>query len=153
PLASLARFRAGTPDRERPPTRNSPAGRALSSRAHAPDRPFPDALRRRPRTAGAQEGPMTRTHSRLALALFPTLLLTTQANAAPPRADALGDPLPEGALLRLGTVRLRHGDGVCAVAYSPDGKLLASVSRDRTLRLWDAATGRQVRRLSEPDTE
>jgi WD40 repeat protein len=96
---------------------------------------------------------MTRTHIRLAFALFPALLLTAQATAAPPRTDSIGDPLPEGALLRLGTVRLRHGDGVCAVAFAPDGKLLASVSRDRTLRLWDAATGRQIRQLSEPDCE
>src|SRR5439155_1498521 len=92
-------------------------------------------------------------HIRLAFALLPALFLTTQATAAPPRADSFGDPLPEGALLRLGTVRLRHGDGVCAVAFAPDGKLLASISRDRTLRLWDAATGRQIRQLSEPDCE
>src|SRR5690606_2354959 len=37
-----------------------------------------------------------------------------------------------------------HSDFVYSVAYSPDGKLLASVSKDRTLALTDPATGKGI---------
>jgi hypothetical protein len=40
-----------------------------------------------------------------------------------------------------------HTDFVYSVAFSPDGKLLASGSWDGTIKLWDVATGREVRTL------
>jgi RNA polymerase sigma factor (sigma-70 family) len=61
--------------------------------------------------------------------------------------DRQGDSLPPGALARLGTLRLRHGGQVYAVAYSPDGSLLASGARDCGIRLWDAATHKELRHL------
>src|SRR5262249_53662971 len=61
----------------------------------------------------------------------------------PPLRDSAGDPLPAGSFARLGTVRLRHSAPVGALAFSADGKWLASASHDRTVRVWDAATGEE----------
>jgi WD40 repeat protein len=46
-----------------------------------------------------------------------------------------------------------HDDYVFSVAYSPDGKTLATASQDGTARIFDAATGRGLRTLRghEPD--
>ena len=40
-----------------------------------------------------------------------------------------------------------HTASVTGIAFSPDGKLIVSASQDRTARIWDAATGKQVREL------
>src|SRR5262245_20794623 len=67
----------------------------------------------------------------------------TEPAPMPRLVDRFGDPLPPGALLRVGTTRLRQVD-VCALAFTADRKLV-SFGRDYIVRTWDLASGRQLR--------
>src|SRR5207248_11754388 len=77
----------------------------------------------------------------------PPFPYTTLFRSRPPEADRHGDPLPAGALLRLGTVRWRQGGRVMAVAISPDGKTVATGGVDHVIHLREAATGKSLRVL------
>src|SRR5687768_1602864 len=61
-----------------------------------------------------------------------------------PRLDRHGDPLPAGALARLGTTRLRLGSHAYALAVSLDGKRVLVADSDRSITAFDAATGRRL---------
>jgi WD40 repeat protein/predicted DNA-binding protein (UPF0251 family) len=64
-----------------------------------------------------------------------------RATSRPPAADALGDPLPEGARLRLGTLRFRPPSIVVDMALSPDEATIVTVGDE--LIAWDVATGKE----------
>jgi WD40 repeat protein len=59
---------------------------------------------------------------------------------------AYGEELPPGAVARLGTRAFRHAGRINAVAFSPDGTILAT-GGDRGVRFWDAATGTELHTL------
>jgi RNA polymerase sigma factor (sigma-70 family) len=58
----------------------------------------------------------------------------------PARTDRHGDPLPDGVLARLGTVRLRAGGA--RLALSADGKTIVAVTGGPQIKFWDAETGK-----------
>jgi WD40 repeat protein len=58
-------------------------------------------------------------------------------------SDRYGDPLPPGAVARLGTARLRPGTANASFTLSPDGKTLATGEPGK-VRLWELSTGKEV---------
>ena len=70
-----------------------------------------------------------------------------------PPLDLYGDPLPEGAVARLGTVRLRLAKGAPSSALSPDGKTIAVAGdHDTVVRLWDTGTGQLLQAVAGHET-
>jgi WD40 repeat protein len=81
---------------------------------------------------------------RIAAVLGLTLLAVPAAwGQEPQRTDQYGDPLPRGAVARLGTIRLRHANAL--FTFSADGKQLISCDPEGDLRVWEVATGKLVR--------
>ncbi len=81
-----------------------------------------------------------------ALVCWTALASLSAAEEVKPRTDAFGDPLPAGALARLGTVRFRLDHPYFSLALSPDGKLLA-VGQRKGITLIDTATSLKVRKI------
>src|SRR5580765_1087822 len=90
---------------------------------------------------------------RLILACITSCVVATNAYGQPvakPRLDSLGDPLPEGAIARLGTSKMRlFGTmGIGKVMFSADGKkALSSNFQPNGLTVWDMASGRPCSQL------
>src|SRR5262249_31338930 len=96
-----------------------------------------------------------------------TMLLSAAPQAGPPapaapqqppearqdRAEVLDEHLPGGAGARKGSTPLPHGDAVSFAAYTPDGQALVTAGRDKVVRLWDLATGQEVRRFAWAEGE
>jgi RNA polymerase sigma factor (sigma-70 family) len=67
------------------------------------------------------------------------------------RRDLYGDPLPQDAIARLGTVRLRPGDGnVDSIEFTSDGKQMVANVRFGAITVWDVESGKELCRYT-PD--
>lgn len=96
------------------------------------------------------------------VALLPWLLITAGLRGQS-RVDAIGDPLPNGAIARIGTTRMRHFSGrlresvgIGCIAWSPDGKMIATTDFVREgwgvqARVWEAATGKAAGTLKNKE--
>jgi RNA polymerase sigma factor (sigma-70 family) len=73
-----------------------------------------------------------------------------EVDKKPLRVDLHGDPLPPGAIARLGTNRLRHHTIYASIpgAFSPDGKVLTTEGWT-SLRMWDTPTGKLLREITD----
>jgi WD40 repeat protein len=80
------------------------------------------------------------------------LLLTAVLLQPAPHLDATGDPLPSGALCRIGTTRLRPGGLVTALAFSADGKRLVTANDITGVHVWETATGKELRAWRPPES-
>jgi RNA polymerase sigma factor (sigma-70 family) len=96
------------------------------------------------------EAPQAQTHNGASAAELKDQPKLPEKNQA--RLDRYGDPLPQGAIARLGTLRFRGVRG--CLAFAPNGKLLAAAggSAGSQAILWDPATGRQVRQIGRQTT-
>jgi WD40 repeat protein len=104
----------------------------------------------------------------LILVAFTTVSLIQTAKCIPPEkppalerragatlpTDSYGDPLPAGARLRLGTTRYHIGETPFYVTLflSANGKVLAAADNREHVRLFDAVTGKTLRRLQTDGT-
>lgn len=67
------------------------------------------------------------------------------------RDDPHGEPLPPGAVARLGTLRFRHSEFITDIALGTDGTSILSAA-GKSVYVWDLATGKERQRFPKHET-
>ena len=65
-----------------------------------------------------------------------------------PRSKRAAKRRPQETVKVVPTVNVGHSDFVKEVVFSPDGRWLASLASDETVKLWEVATGRLLRTIA-----
>lgn len=104
------------------------------------------APEKRPASAAFIKQELQRVKEEIARTSIISSLSTTGKNAilnSPPSATGnVAVPIPPAASVGTTLVDFRsHTDSVLAVAWSPDGKYLATGGRDKLVRVWNTSTG------------
>jgi WD40 repeat protein len=76
--------------------------------------------------------------------------LAINASTAQPAVDRFGDPLPSGALFRIGTARLQLPGHIQSLIVSANGKRVAAVGGQQ-LGVWEVPSGREILRMPWDD--
>jgi WD40 repeat protein len=80
------------------------------------------------------------------------VLLSVPAFAAEPARDLDDDPLPSGAVVRIGSLRFRHPSVLQCAAFSPDGRYIATGTvGNSSVQIMETDTGKVIRRLPGHD--
>lgn len=83
----------------------------------------------------------------LRLLLVTAWLLPAAGAASAGESDGAAVPLPEGAVVRLGSLALRHPAGVTSVRQTGDRQTILGIDRGSRLRFWATESGRQLETL------
>ncbi len=87
------------------------------------------------------------------LAVVVVLVPASARAEGPVITDRVGDPLPEGAVVRFGTLRFRTPRRTASLAVSSDGSMLANGTVEGVVEIWNLKTGRIVHQLQPPIPE
>lgn len=65
------------------------------------------------------------------------------------KTDVHGDPLPESARVRMGTLRWRHPANIAFVGFTAQKQVVTGCG-DGFFRVWDADSGKEIRKFGKP---